>query len=241
MSTASYFIKTNRSFSLIRKYAWFVTLLIGVGGQFLPQLGLLVPFIMIALIVMSLFKGKYWCGNFCPHGSFFDQLILPISRNVRIPNFLKSKLVIAAVFLLFIINLSIRFVIIIQQMGTEPLTHRLGFMFANTYLMVLLVGGLLGVVINARTWCQFCPMGTMESIFYKLGKKLGLTKKFDEKVTIEHPDLCHSCGKCSRVCPMQLEPHKNFSENHQFEDERCIRCYTCVNNCPAKILQMNAS
>ncbi len=59
----------------ISQYAWIVALLIGIGGQFLPQLGLLVPFIMITLIVMSLFKGKYWCGNFCPHGSLFDNLI----------------------------------------------------------------------------------------------------------------------------------------------------------------------
>ncbi len=238
MSTVSYYIKTDRSSWWVRRYVWFVTLLIGIGGQFVPALGLLVPPIMAALILMSLFKGKYWCGNFCPHGSFFDQVIMPISRNNKIPTILKARPLIAAVFIFFIANMSFRFWNILQHMGDAPLWEQAGFVFANTYLMVLLVGGLIGVVVNSRTWCQFCPMGTMETIFYKLGKKLGLTNQYDEKVTIEHPGLCHSCGKCARVCPMQLEPYRNFSDNHQFEDEKCIRCYTCVNNCPASILHM---
>ncbi len=237
-NTVSFYIKTNRTISTIRKYAWTVTLLIGVGGQFIPQLGLLVPLIMLALIVMSLFKGKYWCGNFCPHGSFFDRIILPYSRNQKIPKFLRSAPLIAAVLIFFMFNMGARLFNVFQNLEATPLHVQLGSIFANTYLMVLLAGGLLGLFINSRTWCQFCPMGTMETIFYKLGKKLGIAQKYDEKVTIAHPDLCHSCAKCARVCPMQLKPYLEFSENNQLEDERCIRCYACVNNCPAGILHM---
>ncbi len=233
-----FYLKTNRSFSAIRRYAWIFTVLIGLGGQFVPALGLLVLLIMIALVGMSLFKGKYWCGNFCPHGSFFDNLLQPISRHVKIPQFLRSRLLVAAVLLFFIYNMTNRFVRVYGLLGTDSFYERLGFIFANTYLMVLLVGGLLAVVINPRTWCHFCPMGTMQTIFYKLGKALGLTKKTDQKVTIKHPELCHSCGKCARVCPMQLTPYLEFSANHQLGNESCIRCYTCVYNCPAGILQM---
>lgn len=235
---ASFYIKTNRSFSVVRRYAWILTILVGIGGQFIPSLGLLVPFIMAALIGMSLFKGKYWCGNFCPHGSFFDNLLQPISRQMKIPEFLRSRPVIAAVLLFFMYNMTSRFINIYGAMGTAQFYERLGFIFANTYLMVLLIGGLLAFTITPRTWCQFCPMGTMQTIFYKLGKVLDLAKKTDEKVSVGHPDLCSSCGKCARVCPVQLTPYLNFSQNHQFEDERCIRCHTCVNNCPAGILHM---
>jgi len=236
---ASFYIKTARSFSPVRKYAWILTVLIGIGGQFIPLLGLLVPFIMAALMGTSLFKGKYWCGNFCPHGSFFDNLIGPVSRHTKIPALLRSRPVIAAVLVFFMFNLGRRFIDVYATLGTGEFLERLGLVFATTYLMVLLAGGLLGLVINERTWCQFCPMGTIQVIFYKLGKAVGLTKRTDEKVTVSHPDLCHSCGKCARVCPMQLSPYLQFAENQQqFDEENCIRCNTCVHNCPAGILQM---
>ncbi len=236
---APFYIKTERSFSPVRKYAWLFTVLIGIGGQFVPLLGLLVPFIMVALMGTSIFKGKYWCGNFCPHGSFFDNLIGPVSRHTKIPAFLRSKPVIAAVLVFFMFNLSRRFIEVYATLGSGEFLERLGLVFATTYLMVLLAGGLLGLAINERTWCQFCPMGTMQLLFYKLGKAVGLAKNTDERVTVSHPELCHSCGKCARVCPMQLSPYLQFSENQQqFDGESCIRCHTCVHNCPAGILQM---
>lgn len=235
---APFYIKTNRSFSLIRSNAWILTVLIGIGGQFLPRLGLLVPLIMLTLMVMSLFRGKYWCGNFCPHGSFFDNLLQPLSRNARIPGFLRSKYLIAAFLLFFMYNLGRRFIHVFEALGGAEFYDRMGLVFSTTYLMVLLAGGLLAVTINARTWCQFCPMGTFQTLFYKLGKAVGLNKNTDLKVTITHPDLCHSCGKCARVCPMQLKPYKEFKESSQFSDENCIRCNTCVNNCPADALQL---
>ena len=241
MSEVAFNIKTERTFSWVRRYGWTLTLAIGVGGQFLPHLGLLVPIIMAAMIAMSIVKGKYWCGNFCPHGSFFDELVLKFSRHEKIPGIFKSKITITLVLLFFLFNISRNFMTILQAGGPVPFHHRLGYLFSNTYLMVLIVGGLIGVLINPRTWCQFCPMGTMQTGFYKLGKTLNLTSSTDEKVTVEHPDRCLSCGQCARVCPMELKPYQEFQDqgvHNQLETDKCIRCKTCVENCPAEVLQM---
>ncbi len=234
----NYYIKTNRSFTLISRFGWILTILIGIGGQFIPAFGLLVPFIMIALISLSLFKGKYWCGNFCPHGSFFDNLIQPISRNTKIPAVFSSRFFIAAILLFFMYNITNRFIRIYGLMGTTEFYERLGFIFANIYLIVLLLGGFLAVIISPRTWCKICPMGTMQTFFYKIGQTLGLTQKSDEMIIIEQAELCLSCGKCARVCPVQLTPYQSFSSENKFEDEQCIRCSTCVNNCPIGILYL---
>ncbi len=234
----SYYLKTSRAFSPLYKYAWLLTVLIGIGGQLFPLLGLLVPFIMAALLATSLFKGKYWCGNYCPHGSFFDNLLKPLSRHLKVPQLFRAKAFIIFVLLFFMYNLAARFINVYDAMGTGEFYEKLGLIFASTYLMVLLVGGLLAVIINTRTWCHFCPMGTMQILMYKLGKALGLTNKTDKKVTLEQPDLCRSCGKCARVCPMQLTPHQNFSENYQFDDEQCIRCHICIESCPPAILSL---
>jgi polyferredoxin len=46
---------------------------------------------MVGLTTVSFFKGRYWCGNICPHGSLFDSLLYPITNNKKIPSFFKSK------------------------------------------------------------------------------------------------------------------------------------------------------
>ncbi len=233
------YIKTNRAFSNIRKTAWMLTLVVAIGGQFFPPLGLIVPFIMISLIVMSFFKGRYWCGNYCPHGSFFDILIMPITRNTKIPMIFRSQIFIVLFFLFFMVQFSRRIIDVFVNLGEISLVNSLGIIFSSTYLIVLLAGGILGVIFNARTWCYFCPMGTMQTIFYKLGSAAGATASYDEKVTITHPKLCRSCGKCAKVCPMQLNPHHSFKDdNNQLNEEKCIRCFTCVNNCPVGELQL---
>lgn len=234
----NYYIKTNRTFTFIRKYAWFITLLVAIGGFWEPKLGLLVLLIMAGLTITSFFTGRYWCGNFCPHGSLFDSLFLPISRNTKIPDFFKSKLFIVGFFIFFMFNFSRKLIRAFSFWGSYDFLDKLGFVFVTTYMMVLIAGGILSIIGNSRIWCQFCPMGSIQKLSYKLGKLLGVNKKTDKKITIASKELCHSCGKCARVCPFQLTPYLEFSDNNQFENINCIRCATCVENCPANILSL---
>jgi len=234
-------IKTKRTFTAIRQYGWLFTLTVAFGGLWYPRLGLLVFGVIFSLAVMSLYKGRYWCGNFCAHGSLFDQLMLPWSRNRKIPAVLKSVYVQAAVMIWFMYNLGSRFVSVAGLWGQLPFWDRLGFVFVMSYLMVTIVGGTLSLFFAPRSWCQFCPMGTMQVLMYKLGKLLGWTKKHDRKITLEAAIKCHKCAKCGRVCPMQLLPHTAFSATGQFDDENCIRCLTCVDNCPAKALTLSTA
>lgn len=233
------YLKTNRTFTTIRKYAWIITLLVAVGGLWEPKLGLLVLFIMAGLTITSFFTGRYWCGNICPHGSLFDRLLLPISPNKKIPDFLKSKVMIIGFFIFFMFNFSRKLLNVFQLWGNYGLLDKLGLLFVNTYLMVLILGGLLSVIITPRTWCQFCPMGTLQKLSYKLGKSLGITKKAEKKITISNKDKCINCGKCARVCPFQLVPYTNFSEKNQFDNINCIKCSTCVKNCPLGLLSLD--
>lgn len=234
----NYYIKTNRAFTPIRKYAWIFTVFVAIGGLWEPKLGLLVIFIMAGLIGTAFFSGRYWCGNFCPHGSLFDTIIMPLSQNRRIPEFLKSRFMILGFFAFFMFNFSRKILKVTELWGAFNFLDRLGFVFVTTYLMVLIVGGAFAIFINPRTWCQFCPMGTMQKVSYKLGKAMGVNKKTDKKITISSREKCHACGKCSRVCPFQLTPYLEFSEDNQLENIDCIKCSTCVKNCPAKILSL---
>ncbi len=238
---SSFYIKTQRSFSTIRKYGWLVTLVIAVGGLWVPKLGLLVPLVMVSLMIMSLFKGKYWCGNYCFHGSLFDNLIMPVSRNKKTPGLLRSKTFILLFFLFFMFNLGRRFGVVYDYMGTAAFWDRLGFVFVMTYLVVTIVGGILNTIINPRAWCNFCPMGSIQSAFYRLGKYFRMTTHTDIKVTMSDASRCPSCGKCARVCPMQLHPQEELASKDQVDDEACIRCSTCVKNCPVNLLSLQVA
>jgi NAD(P)H-flavin reductase/ferredoxin len=234
----NYYIKTNRTFTTIRKFAWMFTFLVAIGGLWEPRLGVLVVGIMAGLLGTSFFSGRHWCGNFCPHGSLFDNIINPISMNKKIPSFLKSKWFIGAFFLFFTINFSRKLIRIAALWGSYSFIERLGYIFVNTYLMVLVVGGAVALLVNSRTWCQFCPMGTLQKLSYRLGKAVGVAKHTEKRITIESKDKCHTCGKCARVCPFQLTPYMEFNENNQFDNINCIKCTTCVENCPANLLSL---
>ena len=231
-------IKANRAFTIIRKYSFFFTLLVAVGGQFEPKIGLLVIPVIIGLILFSFFKGRFWCGNICAHGSLFDSLLLPFSRNSSIPGFFKWKIVSILFLSWFSFRLISRFIRIAGLYGTLAFWDKIGFVFVSSYVMVTLLGGILGLFISPRTWCNFCPMGVMQKASYFLGKKINVTKITDEKITVSDKDQCHKCGKCARVCPMQLVPYENFSGSNQFDNINCLKCSTCVAHCPAQILTL---
>jgi NAD(P)H-flavin reductase/NAD-dependent dihydropyrimidine dehydrogenase PreA subunit len=233
-----YYIETNRTFSLLRKYAWIFTLTVAIGGLWFPKLGLLVLPIIAGLSLTSFFKGRYWCGNICPHGSLFDSILLQFSKNREIPQFFKSKFLKITFFLFFSFQIGRKLINVINIYGQAPFLDKLGFIFVASYLMVTVLGGITSIFYSPRTWCQFCPMGSIQHGSYKAGKALGINNETDTKLTIESTELCHECGMCARVCPMQLEPYLEWNQEGQLDNEKCIRCNTCVENCPAGILEI---
>lgn len=235
---SNFYIKANRVFSPWRKYSWIFTLTVAIGGLWFPLLGLLVIPVMIGLTAVSFFKGRYWCGNICPHGSLFDSLLYPISKNKKIPSLLKSKAFGLIFLFAFFYKLLSKFVSITSLWGNFAFWERLGFIFVSSYLMVTIVGGAASIALSSRTWCNFCPMGTIQKGSYALGKLFGIAPKTDERIVISDVNKCYDCGKCAKVCPMQLAPHKNFDNDNSFKSADCIKCSTCVAQCPAKLLDL---
>jgi ferredoxin-type protein NapH len=232
------YIKTKRVFTNLRKYAWLISVGIALGGLWEPKLGLLVIAIMAGLMVTAFFNGRFWCGNVCPHGSLFDVILLPLSRNRKIPDWIKSTNLILAFFAFFAFNFGRRVYGAIAAWGVFDFWDRLGFVFVATYLIVMIVGSAAAVAVNPRIWCQFCPMGTIQKGSHQLGQLTGIALMTERKVTISQADKCASCGKCEKACPMQLAPYQYFDENGRFNDENCIKCQVCVANCPLKLLAM---
>jgi polyferredoxin len=235
---STFYIKTNRIFTFWRNWTWLFIIIVAFGGLWYPKLGLLMIPVMLALPLLGFAKGKYWCGNICPHGSLFDRFIQPLSVNRKMPKWTKSKITIVIAFSWFMYILGSRLFKVFSIWGTVPFMDKLGFVFVMNYLMVTIIGTVLALLVAPRAWCNFCPMSTFQVLFYKLGKLLGVNQRSDQKISISNSDKCYNCGKCARVCPIQLTPYLEFSEKNQFDNEACIRCSTCVYNCPAEILSL---
>jgi polyferredoxin len=87
--------------------------------------------------------------------------------------------------------------------------------------MAILIVVIVGCVLVSRFFCKvMCPLGAM----YGMLNKVSLYRMDVDRAK------CISCGSCSKVCPMDVEPHKvpNSAE--------CKRCGHCITACPKEAL-----
>ena len=204
-----------------RTIQWFipgVVLVTLAFGWWLPWLGFSVPIVMIAGLVGSLNRGRYVCGNLCPRGAFYDRLLAPLSRSRPVPRWLRSMTLRWTVFVLLMGFMIYR----ISLNPADPLHW--GRVFWTMCLVTTAVGVPLAVLIHPRTWCSFCPIGTVQNA-------IGGGKR---RLTID-AETCRACGLCERSCPMGLTIVEHRAAG-RLPHRDCLRCSECVAVCPAGAL-----
>ena len=145
---------------------WLLPLIV-IGGLFWPLLGYIVLFMMIFFLILSYFKGRFWCANLCPRGAFLDIALSKFSLKKKIPNLLTSsgfKMFILVSFIIFFI---------FQLISADKNLFAIGFVFVRMCLLTTIVSIVLGIPIHQRTWCSFCPMGTLQTKIHLLKKTHG--------------------------------------------------------------------
>jgi ferredoxin-type protein NapH len=140
----------------IRSFTVWLLPVVVLGGILFPILGYLVFFMMIFFLVLSYFKGRYWCGNICPRGAFLDMALSRVSLKAGLPDLLRKNWVKPALFLFFMSFFILQFVL------AEKNVYSLGFVFVRMCLLTTLIAVVLGVSYHHRAWCIFCPMGFLQ-------------------------------------------------------------------------------
>lgn len=84
-----------------KKYSFFILFAFIILVLFDMRFALAAVICMAGPIIVSLWKGRYWCGNLCPRGSMYDSLISKISRRKKYPVFLNLFILGYACFCLY--------------------------------------------------------------------------------------------------------------------------------------------
>jgi ferredoxin-type protein NapH len=196
----------------MKRILWVILPLVMVGGLFYPLLGVSILGCMIGAIAIAPFRGRAWC-DICPRGAFFDVVMRKFSAGRPVPAFLRGT-----PFRVFMVAL-IMTVMITQLVFAWGDWNAVGWVFLRLLLITTLVGVVLAVPLNARTWCAFCPMGSMASW---MGKK---------KLPLQVNDSrCTDCGMCARVCPVGLNPAASRKDG-EMQHGDCLKCMACTAHC----------
>jgi len=199
-----------------------VFLVILIGGWHYPLLGYFIPLCMLLGIGIALFRGRQWCDWSCPRGSFFDSLIKPISPKKEIPKFFKELPFRIGILSFLMVMMGI------QLIKRWPDPYEIGKFFVVLLTVTTILGVVLALLFHHRTWCCFCPIGTMANWVGRRSDPL----KIDSK-------LCTECKLCYKVCPIKIAPFK-FKKNSLeiVKDNDCLKCGLCVSVCPEKALSL---
>lgn len=198
-----------------------------IVGYFFPAVGLVALICMIGPVAFAVSRGRWWCGHACPRGNFYDRVLGKYSPHKPIPAFVRSK-----GFRLFMVG----FIFAMfgwQMYGAWGDWGAMGRVFWNIIVATTLVGIVMAFVFAPRTWCTFCPMGTISAW---VSPKKGGGKAFKN---IHVDSSCQmKCKSCARVCPMQLTPYdcRGAAEGYLHPD--CIKCEKCTMACPTHIMKM---
>ena len=196
-------------------------------------------YVVGTLCALGILLGRAVCGFLCPFG-LLQELIYKIPFPKRkLPDWMKYIKYI----MLFIVVLTLP-VVITNAMGMgDPffckyicpagtLEGGLPLLIARPEMrsmagtrfalkIAILVITIIGCLVTARFFCKvLCPLGA----FYGFFNKVSLVRLETDS------SACVSCGKCSSVCPMDVDPVRNPNSME------CIRCGRCVSACNVKAI-----
>ncbi|SES84273.1 4Fe-4S binding protein [Anaerobranca gottschalkii] len=180
-------------------------------------------FILVASgLLLSVFMGRYFCGWFCPMGTFAERVLVKISKN-RPPHKIFSSKPFQYAFAVFFFA-----AIFIARKNFHSLYVVLGMM-----LSVGIMATLLAIFYQPRTWCgSLCPWGTVMT-----------TVSFNRRFKLEIGEDCKNCRVCTKVCNIPQQLHQSLDERKEksgkvYIGDRCINCLACVEKCPTKQIKI---
>lgn len=172
----------------------------------------------VAKIFGPLLFGRGWCGYACWTAMVLD--FLPYKQPVK-PR--KEKWGILR-YVMFVLSLTlVSGLFLIKAAHLEQIMF--GLFLAGNVLYYTLGIALAFAFKDNRAFCKYlCPV----TVFLKPMSYFSLLRVHCDE------SKCVQCGKCLRVCPMNVEVNEESRKRKRGTE--CILCYECTKVCPAKAL-----
>lgn len=172
----------------------------------------------IAKIFGPLLFGRGWCGYACWTAMVLDFLPYKHPKEprkkigyIRYLTFAASLIFVGALFLF--------------RVGNLETIMFWSFVIGNVLYYAVGIGLAFAFKDN-RAFCKYiCPI----TVFLKPMSYFSLMR-----VTVD-ADKCVSCGKCKKVCPMNVDVTDNSRK--RLNGTECILCHECIDLCPKKALR----
>ena len=180
-------------------------------------LGAGVPHYAIAKIFGPLLFGRGWCGYACWTAMILDLLPYKTPASPR-------KNIGWIRYVMF--GLSLALVVLLMYLGKANRTTMF-YLFVAGNVLYYAVGIILALALkDNRALCKYiCPI----TVFLKpMSYFSWLRIKCDE-------EKCIHCGKCLKVCPMDVEVNSNARSRKNATE--CILCQKCKKACPVNALK----
>ena len=173
----------------------------------------------VAKIFGPFFFGRGWCGYACWTAMILD--LLPYKQ----PEGERKKL---GFIRYLVFGLSLVFVGALFLLHIPELDRIMFWSFIIGNALYYAAGIILAAVFqDNRAFCKYiCPV----TVFLKPASYFSYLRiRVDEEV-------CVSCGKCRKVCPMNVDVMSNSRKRKNATE--CILCMKCVEQCPVKALKL---
>lgn len=97
--------------------------------------------------------GKIHCVKYCPRGSFLGRIVGQVSQGNKLPKFMKKN------WFKDLLLLLMGTLLVFSLIHANGDFNKIAFSMFRFMGSSFIVGILMGVFFNGRSWCVVCPMG----------------------------------------------------------------------------------
>lgn len=174
---------------------------------------------IIAKIMGPLIFGRAWCSYACWTAMILDLLPYKKPQNKRI----RHLGIIRYIHFFLSLSLILFIYFILKNPAEQQSTAELIWLITGNILYYT-IGIIMAVTLkDNRAFCKYiCPIPVLQ----KVTSRFALMKlKIDSS-------KCIDCGKCEKVCPMDVKLLEYKNNNQRILSTECIWCSTCTYECP---------